>query len=409
MIVLYKMQKCSKYQFQSNILKQKEIFLIILTGMMIIPSQIFAEEDIDINNDKDISSYQQFSVEERKQRLNEIIEIPLEEQKIRFEVTNEKDVNVIHIIESGFWGEENPRMIEILPGKHVDVDVTDWDGDSYAYFWEDETFEKSKYVVLQQKLKNYDLLIKYEIQNFFELNDGMLNKDVNLPKNAEFTFDEDIEIIYINSRPINITDSNGINCIGCQMKLEFFSENDYDVKKIITEKSEEEIKVWSNGDLSNFEFNQELREIFFQSEKNNQVITMEIPHDVILFPFEVYLTEQDDNVLDQWDKIRNTEFSHNDENVKITIRPDSIGNISIIGSTEDVHKEAFSKINQQSIEVIIEEEEEEITDRTNTQDVLEKWKTAPIDNSFQDYSVVLIIMGIIAAIIIGVIIKIKKN
>jgi len=409
MIVLYKMQKCSKYQFQSNILKQKEIFLIILTGMMIIPSQIFAEEDIDINNDKDISSYQQFSVEERKQRLNEIIEIPLEEQKIRFEVTNEKDVNVIHIIESGFWGEGNPRMIEILPGKHVDVDVTDWDGDSYAYFWEDETFEKSKYVVLQQKLKNYDLLIKYEIQNFFELNDGMLNKDVNLPKNAEFTFDEDIEIIYINSRPINITDSNGINCIGCKMELEFFIENDYDVKKIITEKSEEEIKVWSNGDLSNFEFNQELREIFFQSEKNNQVITMEIPHDVILFPFEVYLTEQDDNVLDQWDKIRNTEFSHNDENVKITIRPDSIGNISIIGSTEDVHKEAFSKINQQSIEVIIEEEEEEITDRTNTQDVLEKWKTAPIDNSFQDYSVVLIIMGIIAAIIIGVIIKIKKN
>ena len=100
---------------------------------------------------------------------------------------------------------------------------------------------------------------------------------------------------------------------------------------------------------------------------------------------------------------------NNDENVKITIRPDSIGNISIIGSTEDVHKEAFSKINQQSIEVIIEEEEEEITDRTNTQDVLEKWKTAPIDNSFQDYSVVLIIMGIIAGIIIGVIIKIKKN
>ena len=95
--------------------------------MIILPSQIFAEEGTSIDNDRPIDMYQQFSVEEKKQRLNEIIEIPLEQQKIRFEITEKPDVKVTHIIELGGWSAGNPRMIEILPGEHVNVDVTDKD------------------------------------------------------------------------------------------------------------------------------------------------------------------------------------------------------------------------------------------------------------------------------------------
>ena len=69
--------------------------------MIILPSQIFAEEGTSIDNDRPIDMYQQFSVEEKKQRLNEIIEIPLEQQKIRFEITEKPDVKVTHIIELG--------------------------------------------------------------------------------------------------------------------------------------------------------------------------------------------------------------------------------------------------------------------------------------------------------------------
>ncbi len=405
------MQKCSKYQSQSKILKQKEIFLIILAGIIIIPSQIFAEEETNDNNsERSISDYQQFSLEERKQRLNEIINVPLEEQKIRFEITNERDVKVMHIIGSGEWDANNPRMIEIFAGNHLNVDVTDWDNDTYPFFWEDETFEKSKYVILQQKLRGYDLLVKYEIENFFELNDGLLSKNIILPEEIEFIFDKEIKMIYVNSRPIDITNTNGINCIGCNMKLEFFKDDKYDTAEIITVSGEEEIKILSDGDLSNIVFNEALKEIFFQTEKVNQLITIEIPHSVILFPFEVYLTEKDDNVLDQNDKILKTETNHNDDNVKLTFRPNFVGNINIIGSTQDTHEAAFSKIKQESIKVTIEEEEEEeeIMEIKNTQEVLENWKNSE-ESSSQDYSVVLIIIGVITAIIIGVIIKIKKN
>ena len=114
-------------------------------------------------------------------------------------------------------------------------------------------------------------------------------------------------------------------------------------------------------------------------------------------------------MLDQLDKIRKTETSHNEDSVKVTFRTDIIGNISIVGSTQDVHETAFSKIKTQSVKLEIEEKvEEKIVETINTEEIFENWGE-PVNDSSQDYTAILVIIGIIVAIIIGVIIKIKKN
>ena len=408
MTVHYKMQKWSKFQYQSRVLKSEIILLTLLVGLTLALPHSFAQNE-DGEERQSISRIQQFSVDEKKERLGEIFEIDIKEQKIRLEITSDSDVMVTHIIETGFWSENEPRMIKILPGVHSELIVTDEDGDYYPFTWEDKTFEDSEYVILQTKLRNYDLHVKYELKNFLEVQNSLWMKNISLPTDVEILFDERIDVVYTNSRPIDVSSSDGLNCIGCNMKLEFFNEEKFFVEEVITEEAENEVKFWSNGQINNFEFNNEIREIYFKTEIEDQLITLEIPLDLILFPFEVYLTQEEDDILDQIDKIRKTEFGFNQDSVKLSIRPTSVGEISIIGATQDEHNAVFEKmlLEQKPIENPMEGIEES-GEKVSSQEVFESWGEST-ENKSPDYTIILAIIGIIAAIIIGVIVKVKKN
>ena len=130
------------------------VFSIVLvsTQPLALPHSFAQNEDGE--EKRNITMIQQFSVDEKKERLGEIIEIDIKEQKIRLEITSDSDVMVTHIIKTGFWSENEPRMIKILPGVHSELRVTDVDGDRYPFTWENKTFEDSEYVILQMKLRN---------------------------------------------------------------------------------------------------------------------------------------------------------------------------------------------------------------------------------------------------------------
>ncbi|MDC0171695.1 hypothetical protein OAK02_02595, partial [Candidatus Nitrosopelagicus sp.] len=72
----------------------------------------------------------------------------VEQQEIIFEVGKHSDARVKHVIETGAWGSDRPRIIEILPGTHSNLTVTDEDGDRLSFSYDGETFEKSKFIIL---------------------------------------------------------------------------------------------------------------------------------------------------------------------------------------------------------------------------------------------------------------------
>ena len=402
------MQKCSKFQSQSKNLKSNTLFLLIGGISILISPQIFAEatEGFTIES-LSLSSFSGLSVEEKENRLLELIEIPLEQQKLEFEIGKESDVRVRHVIEFGSWVENEPRKIKVLPGVHSNVDVTDRDGDSYAYTWENETFEKSEYVILQQKLRGYELFVEYDLENFLINSDGVWVKDISFPFDVKINLNDEIEQVFVNSRPVDVSEATGINCIGCNLTLEFLDNEEPEIEKII----DNEIKIWSNGKISELKFTKEMKELYFKTEKNNQLVTLEIPLKLMLYPFEVYLTEDDDNILDQTDKIRNTEFSHNDESVKVSIRSENIGNVSIIGATENIHKETASKIIQKQVVEEVEEVEEvepETIEKINVEEIYENWDKT--QGNTEDNTIIFVIIGIIIviAVIVGIIVRLKK-
>jgi len=379
------------------------VFLFII----LTPMQVFGQENEDEEIRKSLIRFQQLSVEERNQLLPEIIEVPIEEQKIVLMLEKDEEIKVRHIVKGGVWVEDQPRMIKILPGIHSELNVTDKDDDNYSFYWENETFEESEYVILQQKLRSFDLFIEYKLKNYLELDDGLWTKQIEFPTDVEIMFDDEINTVYANLRPIDVSNADGINCIGCAMSLAFF-DNDSGMKILIDDLSEN-VNVLSNGEIFDVEFSSELRQLDFKTEKNDQLITLEIPLEIMLYPFEVYLTEEEDTVLDQIDKIRNTEFSHNENDVKLSFIADSVGRIWVLGATEEEHKIDYERITRSNAPVQVEKEEVIEKEVTSPLEYYEGWGEKSANTNDDDNGMIYLLVGIGVAVIIGVIIKIKKN
>ena len=397
---------------------EKKVLVIIFSVVLIsISPQVFAEEDLDA-------------------LLAEKNAVLIEQQQIIFEVGKYSDVQVKHVIETGAWNLDRPRVIEALSGAHSNLTVVDEDGDKLNFSYDAETFEESRYIILNQKLGNYDLIVEYTLDNFMELENGLWTKELNFGEDVTVMIEDDIELIFANSRPIDVSDAKGINCIGCNMMLEYFDTEKFSSKDIFYSNDKFTIDFLSNGKISEMEFIGGGAQLLnFDVIDKDQLFIIKIPLEYLLNPFEVYFTENDDTNLDQIDKIRKTEFSQDETHVNVVFRTFGEGIVSIVGATPEEHQKKLEQIeNIKSREVkseAVEKEKglalpipgtkaaselaakssqmdkEEEVNKLSFADELEK---GPVQNSEDNTIIVAIVAGIvIAGIIGGVIFKLKKN
>jgi len=396
-------------------LEKKFLFIVISVILVSISPQIFAEETLD----------------ELLEQQNGVL---IEQQTIIFELGKHSNVHVKHVIEIGAWNADRPRIIEILPGAHSNLVVADEDGDTLNSSYDDETFEKSKYIFLNQKNGNYDLIAEYDLENYMKLEDGLWKKDMVFLFDIVLMIEDDIELVFVNSRPIDVSDAKGINCIGCGLTIEFFEDEKKYQKKFSSNQGDFEVEFLSNGEIFNIEFIEGGNQIErvtqllnFDVNNKNQLYILKIPLQKFLNPYQVYFTEKDDTSLDQLDKIRKTEISQDETHVNISFRTVGEGTISIVGATPEEHQKRLEQIENMKANQVksekVEEEKKGIAlpipgtkaasesasefgqmnegGKENTlsfADELEKDQIQNSDNSM-----------IIVGIIVGVIFKLKKN
>ena len=161
-------------------MEKKVLFIIFSIVLISITPQVFAEEDLDA-------------------LLAENNAVLIEQQQIIFELGQYSDVKGKHVIETGVWNADRPRVIEIIPGAHSNLTVVDEDGDRLSFSHDKETFEESKYIILNQKLGNYDLIVEYDLEKFMKLDNGLWKKEISLNQDVFVMFEDDIEFIFANS------------------------------------------------------------------------------------------------------------------------------------------------------------------------------------------------------------------
>ena len=381
---------------------EKNILFIIFSIVLIsISPQVFAQED-----------------------LGTVIE----NQKTIFEVGKQTSIHVKHIIEFGAWSENNPKLIKILEGGHSNLTVADEDGDRVFFSYDQDTFKESEYIILNQKLAGIDVIVEYDIEYFIEKDGEMWSKEFATRNDIMIMFDNDLETVLINSRPIDVSTVKGINCVGCEMVLEYFDNEKYDEYFIDAYDKKFKIESLSNGKINDIGYTEDLKLLQFDVEKNNQLIILKIPYGLLLDPFDVYLTEKNFSaeMLKNVDKIRKSEFLESNTHSNVSFRPAESGTIVIIGATQDEHNKKLEQLenikNSSKNAPRIEENKgsllplpgqisqkevtnEEFNQKLSFEDELENSQQVVSE----DNRMVFVIIGIVVAIIVGIIIKLKKN
>ena len=338
--------------------------------------------------------------------------------KIIFEITKDEKIHVKHVIKFGEWAETH-KHIELIDGKRTNLKVADEDGDLYGYGVNGNSFEESQYVILKQKLAAYDLIVEYDLEDYMILEDNLWSKKINYPFDIQMNFENGIEIIFANDRPVELSKVKGINCIGCNMMLDFFNDKQIFTEEILHEERSNNLELVSNKEIKNFNAKTGMNIIEFEVEGNDQFVVADIPLEIILNPFDVYLTDVNDNTLDQLEKIRKTEFSQNDHSVKVGFKAKNGGVISIVGASIDEHESLLAKIENRDLDRDLinnqssmkENEQKNEMNVVSSEEIFSDWENrSKNNNSENDYMLIYVIIGIIIAIgIIVAIVKLKKN
>jgi len=400
----------------------KSIFCGIFTILLLfsINSQVYGEsnERIDISKylDKDGNAFVSDFAEVRQT------------DKIVFEIGKDTTVHVKHIIVGDTWQPDEPKVIKMLPGKHSNLEVTDEDGDYLRPIgFVGETFEEAEYIIAGQKAHaSYDLVAEYDLENFLELNDGLWTKKFDFPHDVMIYVDDEVEIIFANSRPVDISDAGGVNCMGCNILIEFFDNPEPITKTVIrTDTRFEEIsntgeeysvEFLSDGVIGELNFIDELNYLSFDVNQENQLFLIKIPLDLLLSPYHVFLSEIDQDILVDSDQIRKSEFEQNATHANLSFRANTEGVIHIVGSTEMEHEKLLDKLEKRIPEPAKEtienvKQSDEKLDDTTKEQLFEDWgdTSSNVNNNEDNTMIFVIIGGVVIAVIIGIVIKLKKN
>jgi len=116
----------------------------------------------------------------------------------------------------------------------------------------------------------------------------------------------------------------GIACHECKILLEYSINEPNNIKQVNWEDKEflVEVRTWS--EIENFDFNWLDKNISFEINGTNQFVTTVIPLELLWKPYTILLDEE---------RIPYHEFINNGTHVWLSMRPETSGEITIIGTT----------------------------------------------------------------------------
>ncbi len=171
---------------------------------------------------------------------------------------------------------------------------------------------------------NRNSIIEYNLDDVLSQKDSLWTWNFRYLETTSFILPEEIDLLFTNERPVFVGEEKGISCHGCQMLLEYSINEPKNVKQVNWEDKEFLVVVRTLAEIESFDFNQSAKKISFKVNDNNQFVTTIIPLELLWEPYLVFLDDE---------KIDKREFNNNGTHVWLGMRPETSGEITIIGTT----------------------------------------------------------------------------
>ena len=241
---------------------------------------------------------------------------PAYQKSIRLTIDQSNNVQVTHEIGSS----DNPISVELFEGVIIEsITVTNEEG-AKKEFGVSNAGDNGAVTIFSP---TQDLIIKYNLENVLSFSDNIFTLDIGYPETFGIVFSEKVELIFLNNNIIILGDQKGISVNnGGDVIVQYYSEIPKMTQEIIWEENKFNVEIISDSEIDKFSFDQSSKSISFQVNEKNKFVTIVIPEELLGVTYFVLLNNE---------QIQYSKYN-NDGYVSLSIKPQSIGEITITGT-----------------------------------------------------------------------------
>lgn len=224
------------------------------------------------------------------------------------------NIHARHVIASS----NSPQQLELIDGTIQNLIMTDEDGDKQPV----TRISGNNAVMILPS--NSNSIIEYDLEDVLLEKNNFWTLDFKYLESTTFILPEKADLIFVNNNPVELGDKRGLKCHGCQMTLEYSFDQQKILKKVKWENKEFVVEIITFAEIENFDFDQPTKKISFDVKEENQFITTVIPLELLWNPYSIFLDDS---------KIPQREHINNGTHVWLNMKPETTGEIVIIGTT----------------------------------------------------------------------------
>lgn len=238
----------------------------------------------------------------------------VDQKAVKITIDTEGNVEVVHQIKDS----TEPRELIFVKGNVSNLEFIDKLGRTES----GEVVKGAEKIVI---LPNQgELFVKYDLSDALLLKENIWSLNYSYFETTTFTMPKEVNFFFVNERPVVLEEKNGFNCHGCQIILEYSIGEPVNHAFVNWENKEYTVEVKTFAEIEKFEFNQPAKKISFKINDSNQFVTTIIPLELLWGPYVVFLDDE---------KIYFHEYINNGTHAWVNIKPDTVGEVSIIGTT----------------------------------------------------------------------------
>ena len=236
------------------------------------------------------------------------------QKTVEININSDGNVHVKHVIHSS----NLPKDLELVYGTVSNISVKNEQGEDVLF----STSNENSMVLVQPS--DEESIVEYDLEHVLIQKDGIWTWSFLYLETTSFFLPEELKLFFANERPVYLDEKKGITCHGCQMLLEYSFDEPKILKDVNWEDNEFIVEIQSHSNIDKFTFDQPTKSITFDVSKENQFVTVIIPLELLWKPYSVFLDDE---------KIFFHEYINNGTHVWLSMKPESTGEIMIIGTT----------------------------------------------------------------------------
>ena len=239
------------------------------------------------------------------------------QELIEVKINPDGEINVKHVVSPS----NMPTTVPLFLGEISNLIITDDLGEEINSGTANDAKGNLSVLLLPSNLNS---IITYNLENM-KINNNLFSTEISYPQKFSVIFEESINLIFLNNNVLFLDDKKGVAINGGgNMKIEFYSTESKIIEKATWEENEFDVEIITDSEIQSFNFNQPEKSLSFQVNDENKFVTITMSEELLGGP---YVTLLDD------EKIKYTKFVRDEGIVSLNLKPETTGEITIIGTT----------------------------------------------------------------------------